>query len=64
MALVFIEKRKGFKGEGAFDTPDSHSFDKNVKSAHVVLRGFKIFFDSTANPTVTVQGSVGALRLA
>jgi hypothetical protein len=61
MALVFVEKRKTFSGlEGAKDTFDSHAFNKNIKNgnAHVVLRGFKVSFDRSANPAQLLEFAV------
>jgi hypothetical protein len=65
MALKFVEKRTEFKGlDRAFDTPDSHSFDRTVKEAHVLLRGFKLFFEKSANPAQLLEVGVFLVQAA
>jgi hypothetical protein len=67
MALVFVEKRTEFKGiEGSRNTPDTHAFNKNIKNsnAHVVLRGFKVFFDKSANPAQLLEVGVHLVQAA
>jgi hypothetical protein len=67
MALVFVEKRTAFTdSEGPRDTFDSHGFNKNIKNgnAHVVLRGFKVFFDKSANPAQLLEVGVHLVQAA
>jgi hypothetical protein len=67
MALVFVEKRTEFKRiEGSRNTTDSHAFNKNIKNgnAHVVLRGFKLSFDNSANPAQLLEVGVHLVQAA